>query len=103
MTFVRTIGTGALWVFSGVMLQLAVPDKYRGRVFAFEFATLTLTQSVSILGAGIAGQLGLVGAANNGRLWRLGILIAACWFLFILGSRRSARLADLAGGQNVGS
>lgn len=52
MTAVRTIGTGTLWVFSAAMLQMITPDRYRGRVFAFEFAFLTLTQSVSIYAAG---------------------------------------------------
>ena len=53
-TFIRTIGTGTIWVFSSAMLQLLIPERYRGRVFAFELAALTLTQSVSILMAGVA-------------------------------------------------
>lgn len=53
-TFIRTVGTGTLWVFSAALLQMIVPDRYRGRVFAFEFAALTLTQSLSIMGAGFA-------------------------------------------------
>jgi MFS family permease len=52
MSLVRTIGSGTIWVFSAAMLQIIVPDSYRGRVFAFEFAALTLTQSVSIFVAG---------------------------------------------------
>ena len=51
-TFVRTLGTGALWVFASAMLQQLVPDRFRGRVFAFEFAMLTLAQSISVLWAG---------------------------------------------------
>ena len=54
LSFVRTVGAGTLWVFSAALLQMIVPDEVRGRVFAFEFAILTLTQSVSILMAGIA-------------------------------------------------
>ncbi|MCA9923731.1 MAG: MFS transporter [Anaerolineales bacterium] len=52
-TLIRTVGTGALWVFSAVILQMVVPNRFRGRVFAFEFAALTLTQSISTLAAGI--------------------------------------------------
>jgi MFS family permease len=52
-TLIRTVGTGAVWVFSAALLHLLVPDRYRGRVFAFEFAMLTLTQSISILAAGL--------------------------------------------------
>ena len=53
-TTVRGLGTGALWVFSTVLLQQLVPDRVRGRVFAFEFAALTLTQSISIISVGYA-------------------------------------------------
>jgi hypothetical protein len=35
-------------------LQSIVENRYRGRVFAFEFAALTLLQSVSTLWAGLA-------------------------------------------------
>ncbi|MEM9775639.1 MAG: MFS transporter [Chloroflexota bacterium] len=48
----RTLGSGTLWVFSAALLQILVPDHVRGRVFAFEFAALTLTQSISIWLAG---------------------------------------------------
>jgi len=48
-TVIRTLGTGTLWVFASALLQTIVPDRYRGRVFSFEFAALTLTQSISTL------------------------------------------------------
>ncbi|MCA9983371.1 MAG: MFS transporter [Anaerolineales bacterium] len=51
---IRTVGTGTIWVFSGSLLQIVAPDRFRGRVFAFDFAFLTLTQSISILWAGFA-------------------------------------------------
>jgi predicted MFS family arabinose efflux permease len=53
-TLIRTIGSGTIWVFSAALLQMIVPDRFRGRVFAFEFAALTLTQSISIFWAGYA-------------------------------------------------
>ena len=53
-TLIRTVGSGTIWVFSAALLQMIVPDRYRGRVFAFEFAALTLTQSISIFWAGYA-------------------------------------------------
>jgi MFS family permease len=60
MTIVRGIGSGAAWVFSSALLQKLVTDEYRGRVFAFEFAIFTLTQSISVLWAGFAmDSLGL--------------------------------------------
>lgn len=53
-TLVRALGTGSIWVFSAVILQQNISEKFRGRVFAFEFAVLTLTQSCSTLWAGVA-------------------------------------------------
>lgn len=40
-------GGSVLWVFSTVLLQLEVPDRFRGRVFAAELAMVTLTTSIS--------------------------------------------------------
>jgi hypothetical protein len=40
-------GGAILWVFSTVLLQLEVPDRFRGRVFAAELALVTLTSSAS--------------------------------------------------------
>jgi len=40
-------GGSILWVFSTVLLQMEVPDEFRGRVFAAELALVTLTMSVS--------------------------------------------------------
>ena len=41
------IGGSILWVFSTTLLQMAVPDRLRGRVFAAEWALVTLSMSVS--------------------------------------------------------
>jgi MFS family permease len=41
------IGGSILWVFSTVLLQLEVPDQFRGRVFAAELAMVTLVTSIS--------------------------------------------------------
>ena len=40
-------GGSILWVFSTVLLQMEVPDEFRGRVFAAELALVTLTMSAS--------------------------------------------------------
>lgn len=89
MTFIRTLGAGTIWVFSGALLQQMVPNYIRGRVFAFEFAALTLTQSISTLWAGVVQDdfgwvvqdairmLG-VGAAMVSLLW---FLIHVYWGL----------------------
>ncbi len=53
-TFVRTLGTGIGWTYSSVLLQLNVPDKFLGRVFAFDFAMMTLAASASTVWVGWA-------------------------------------------------
>ncbi|NJN18986.1 MAG: MFS transporter, partial [Oscillochloris sp.] len=42
------------WVFSTALLQMHVPDELRGRVFAVEYAALTLTLAVSSYFTGVA-------------------------------------------------
>ena len=44
---VAHMGGSVLWVFSTVLLQQAVEDEFRGRVFAAELAALTLTLAAS--------------------------------------------------------
>jgi MFS family permease len=44
---VAHMGGSILWVFSTVLLQLTVEDKFRGRVFAAEAALTTLTMATS--------------------------------------------------------
>jgi MFS family permease len=41
------VGGSILWVFSTVLLQMEVPDRFRGRVFAAELAMVTLITSIS--------------------------------------------------------
>ncbi|MCA9945476.1 MAG: MFS transporter, partial [Anaerolineales bacterium] len=88
-TLVRTVGSGTMWVFSAVLLQIVVPDRYRGRVFAFEFAMLTLTQSVSILLAGVlqdSPEWGLQPAVQV--FAGIGLLFSFGWISFYSWSRR---------------
>jgi MFS family permease len=47
-------GGSVLWVFSTVLLQMEVPDRFRGRVFAVELALVTLTSSISSYWTGYA-------------------------------------------------
>jgi MFS family permease len=47
-------GGSVLWVFSTVLLQMEVPDQFRGRVFAAELALVTLTSSISSYVTGYA-------------------------------------------------
>jgi hypothetical protein len=47
-------GGSILWVFSTVLLQMEVPDEFRGRVFAAELALVTLMSSISSYATGYA-------------------------------------------------
>ena len=83
MTVVRGIGSGAAWVFSSALLQKLVTDEYRGRVFAFEFAILTLTQSFSVLWAGFAmDSLGLDVQQVLLSMGVVGVAITFTWMVF---------------------
>lgn len=79
-TLVRTLGSGTLWVFSAALLQTITPDAYRGRVFAFEYAALTLAQSVSTLWAGYAqDQLGWPAPVVTRWMAGVGLTVGLLW------------------------
>lgn len=83
MTLIRTFGSGTIWVFTGALLQRMVPDGVRGRVFAFEFAALTLTQSISTLWAGVAqDDLGWGVQQTITNMGAAAAVIALLWFVF---------------------
>src|SRR4026207_2306316 len=73
-------GGSILWVFSTVLLQRAVVDSFRGRVFAAELALLTLTMAASnyLTGelldrVGLSPRLGVIGVGilfmSPGGVW----------------------------------
>jgi DNA-binding CsgD family transcriptional regulator len=63
--FVRALGSGTVWVFSAAILQATVDDDFRGRVFSFEFAILTLASAkhLEISGSDDIDTVGAAGAA----------------------------------------
>jgi len=77
-SFVSGVGGGLVWVFSTQLLLEAVPGTVRGRVFATEFALLSLMSAVGAAATGMAlGPLGIQGV-----LWVMGALLlvpAALW------------------------
>jgi MFS family permease len=81
-SLVRAVGSGSLWVFSSVLLQRMVEDRFRGRVFAFEFAVMTLGQSFSTLWAGLALDqlaLGVQGVILSAGLLSALLLVVWGW------------------------
>ena len=94
-TSVRGVGTGVIWVFSAVLLQLLIPDRLRGRVFAFEFAAFTLAQSFSTLWAGYAyDNLGWSLAQVLLSAALASVAITAAWAIFYLRVRHRPRFAS---------
>ncbi len=84
-TLVRTVGSGIVWVFSAALLQILVPDSFRGRVFAFEFAFLTLTQSISTFGAGFLQDSANLSVRDTTAVFGyLGLAMTIFWLAFLL-------------------
>ena len=54
--FAAHLGGGAQWTLSTYGLQVVTPDELRGRIFAADFALVTLTLSISFFAAGAAAQ-----------------------------------------------
>ncbi|MBS1820183.1 MAG: MFS transporter [Acidobacteria bacterium] len=79
-------GGSILWVFSTVLLQMEVPDEYRGRVFAAELALVTLTSSVSSYATGYA--LDGLGASPRALAFWLGAAFAVPGVLWLVMNAR---------------
>lgn len=79
---VAHIGGGTIWAISSMILQMTVPDRFRGRVFAVDYglATLTTGSSTLLYGVGLQAQaspmsLALVAAGLftvYGMIWGVG-------------------------------
>ena len=67
-------GGSILWVFSTVLLQLEVPDRFRGRVFAAELALVTLVTSASSYWT--AYELDTLGRSPRTLSFTLGLLFS---------------------------
>ena len=95
-------GGSILWVFSTVLLQIEVPDRFRGRVFAAELALVTLISSVSSYLTGYAARSRGLVAARAGVRARRDVLRPGLLWLLIL-SRWQDQVARLdTGGDAVG-
>ena len=75
-------GGSLLWVFSTVLLQLEVPDRFRGRVFAAELALVTLVMSASSYWTGY--ELDRVGRSARTLSFVLGVLFCVPGVLWLV-------------------
>jgi len=76
-------GGSILWVFSTVLLQMEVPDEYRGRVFAAELALFTLVSSLSSYLTGFYLDRGISARAVSLMLGGLFFFPGAAWMLIL--------------------
>ena len=78
------VGGSILWVFSSVLLQMEVPDRFRGRVFAAELALVALTTSLSSYWT--AYELDRAGWSPRTMAFALGLLFCipgTLWLVFL--------------------
>jgi MFS family permease len=75
-------GGSILWVFSTVLLQLEVPDRFRGRVFAAELALVTLMSSASSYWTG--RQLDRAGWSPRALAFALGLMFCVPGVLWLI-------------------
>ena len=82
MLVVAHSGGSILWVNSTVLLQHAVEDNFRGRVFAADFALLTLTMAISNYATGeLLDRFGFSPRAVTIGIGVLFLMPAILWFL----------------------
>lgn len=71
-------GRAVCWVYSTLLLQILVPDRFRGRVFAVEFGLMTLAMTVMVLVAQAAidhGWLAGILPGKEGEVRTLGAIL----------------------------
>ena len=56
LVFGAHLGGGTQWTLSSYGLQVSTPDALRGRIFATDFALVTLTMTISLIVAGVASN-----------------------------------------------
>lgn len=75
-------GGSILWVFSTVLLQRAVEDSFRGRVFAAELALLTLTMAISNYATGeMLDRFGMSARTVAVAIGALFLVPGVAWFV----------------------
>jgi MFS family permease len=89
---VAHLGGGAQWTLSTYGLQAAVPDYIRGRVFAADFALVTVTMSLSLV---VSGALAEVTGPRLPTVLLAGV--SCLWGAAYLSLTRSLRRAGAAG------
>jgi MFS family permease len=88
------LGGGAQWALSTYGLQSAVPDYIRGRVFAADFALVTVSMSLSLM---VSGLLAEIAGPRLPTLVLAGV--GGLWGVVYLTLTRSLRRAEMSPGR----
>ncbi len=93
IVFVAHLGGGSQWVLSSYGLQKLVPDRIRGRIFAADYALITLSLALSSLAAAaVSDSVGpRVAAALLGGM---AVAWAGAWWVLTAGVRRREPFDD---------
>ena len=86
------VGGSILWVFSTVLLQMEVPDRFRGRVFSAELALVTLVTSISSYGT--AYELERLGHSPRLLSFALGLMFCVPGVLWVWISEFRWKISD---------
>ena len=90
------LGGGAQWTLSSYGLQRIVPDRIRGRIFAFDGALITLTFGISAVATGFAADL-YGDRPVAAWLGAIGIAYAVAWTWLTTDVRRATMLDGCGG------
>jgi MFS family permease len=93
---VAHLGGGAQWMLSSYGLQRLVPDRIRGRIFAFDLALITLTFAISSILTGVAAHVFGVKPVTI-VLGAIGIVYAVVWTVLTTDVRRATMLEGCGG------
>ena len=87
-SFVRSIGSGVIWVFSTHLLLQMVPDEVRGRVFASDFMFFYLGSALASSLVGAALDTSLTISSIIWFLAAISVVPTVLWTLWVMKGRR---------------
>ena len=87
-SFVRSIGSGIIWVFSTHLLLQMAPDEVRGRVFASDFMFFYLGSAVASSLVGAALDTSLTISSIIWFLAAISVIPTVLWTVWVLKGRR---------------
>jgi len=77
-------GLSVIWVVQTLMVQLQTEDRFRGRVFSADFASLVLLLAISTHVGGLASDAGAGARAIALAVGLIALIPAAVWLLFAM-------------------